>query len=404
MNHRRLAVLLLASALAPPVAARAEDRPAPRPDPFAPAWKGFETAFRAGIDREGIVGGCVALASGGRVAASACHGLRDRDGGVAADLGTIFHWASITKTLTAIAILQLRDRGLLALDDPAVKYLPELRAVHDPFGDIAGVTLRHLLSHGSGFRGGTWPWGGDKDWHPFEPRRYEQIVAMLPYTAVEFAPGSRFSYSNLGYVFLGRILEQLTGDDYEVYVDKNVLRPLGMHESYFDRAPYHLRARRSHSYERADGALHEAPFDFDTGVTVSNGGLMAPIDDMVKYLAFLIGEPARPEHEGVLKRSTLREMWQPQLAVRGEDAGQEALGLGFFLERRLGRALVGHSGGQGGFISHLYLDPAAGAGYVVAFNTDARAGGRPLTRELDAQLRDRLLREVWPALALAAGK
>jgi CubicO group peptidase (beta-lactamase class C family) len=397
MNRRRLTLLTLAS-LATPGLAHGQDRPAPRPDPLALAWAGFEPTFRAGIDREGIVGGCVGLVATGRMMASTCHGLRNQETGLAAGLGTIFHWASITKTLTAIAILQLRDRGRLALDDPAVQYLPELRAVHDPFGDISALTLRHLLSHGSGFRGGTWPWGGDKDWHPFEPRRYEQIVAMLPYTEIEFAPGSRFSYSNLGYVFLGRILEQLTGEDYEVYVDKNVLRPLGMHESYFDRAPYHLLAHRSHSYERADGTLREAPFDFDTGVTVSNGGLMAPIDDMVKYLAFLIGEPARPEHEGVLKRSTLREMWQPQIAVRSEDAGQEALGLGFFLERREGRALIGHSGGQGGFISHLYLDPAAGAGYVVAFNTDVRAGGRQLTRELDAQLRDRLLREVWPAL------
>jgi CubicO group peptidase (beta-lactamase class C family) len=392
------AVLLVASLALPSVVARGQGRPAPRPDPLAPAWRGFESVFRAGIDREGLVGGCIALVSGGRVAASACHGLRDREAGAAADIGTIFHWASITKTVTAIAVLRLRDRSLLSLDDPAVKHLPELRAVHDPFGDISAVTIRHLLSHSSGFRAGTWPWGGDKDWHPFEPRRYEQIVAMLPYTAVEFTPGSRFSYSNLGYVFLGRILEQLTGEDYEVYVDKNVLRPLGMHESYFDRAPDHLRARRSHSYERTDGALREAPFDFDTGVTVSNGGLMAPLTDMAKYLALLLGEPALPEYEGVLRRATLLEMWQPQIAIRGEDTGQEALGLGFFLERHEGRALISHSGGQGGFVSHLYLDPATKAGYVVAFNTDARASGRQLTRELDAELRDRLLREVWPTL------
>jgi CubicO group peptidase (beta-lactamase class C family) len=73
-------------------------------------------------------------------------------------------------------------------------------------------------------------------------------------------------------IFLGRIIELLSGDDYEVYVAKNILMPLGMHETFFDRAPYHLLPRRSHSYFRDDGGLREARFDFDTGITVSNGG------------------------------------------------------------------------------------------------------------------------------------
>ena len=104
------------------------------------------------------------------------------------------------------------------------------------------------MTHSAGFRAPTWPWGGDKPWHPFEPKRYEQLVAMLPYTEILFQPGSRHSYSNPGIVFLGRIIEQLTGDDFEVYVDKNILKPLEMHRSYFDRSPYHLLAHRSHGY------------------------------------------------------------------------------------------------------------------------------------------------------------
>ena len=190
---------------------------------------------------------------------------------------TIFHWASITKTFTGIAILQLRDRGLLSLDDPAVKYLPELRQVHNPFGDMAQVTLRHLLSHSAGFRAPTWPWSEGKDWEPFEPPRYEQLQAMLPYTELLFAPGSRYSYSNPGIVFLGRIIEVLTNEDYEVYVDKNVLKPLGMHRSFFDKTPPHLLRHRSHSYFY-DGRACARPASTSTrGVTVSNGGLNAPL-------------------------------------------------------------------------------------------------------------------------------
>ena len=71
---------------------------------------------------------------------------------------------------------------------------------------------------------------------------------MLPYTELLFAPGSRFSYSNPGIVFLGRTIEVLTNEDYEVYVDKNMLRPLGMYRSFFDKTPPHLLRHRSHSY------------------------------------------------------------------------------------------------------------------------------------------------------------
>ena len=254
------------------------------------------------------------------------------------------------------------------------------------------------MTHSAGFRAATWPWGGDQPWHPFEPTRYEQLVAMLPYTEVQFRPGSRHSYSNPGIVFLGRIVELLTGEDYEVYVEKNILRPLGMRESYFDRAPYHLLDRRSHSYAGAAGALQEQPFDFDTGVTVSNGGLNGPLTDMARYLVFLIGAPGDARYEGVLKRTSVEEMFEAQVPIGGEDPGQEAIGLAFFLERRAGRRLVGHSGSQAGFISHLYFDPETRLGYVVVFNTDVVEGERSRTRELDAAVRDQLLGEVFPLL------
>src|ERR1051325_452389 len=103
---------------------------------------------------------------------------------------------SIAKTLTGVAIMQLRDRGHFSLDDPAVKYVPELRQVHNPYGDISQVTIRHLMTHSAGFRAGTRPWGGDQPWHPFEPTRWEQVVAMMPYTEILFPPGMKYSYSN----------------------------------------------------------------------------------------------------------------------------------------------------------------------------------------------------------------
>ena len=113
---------------------------------------------------------------------------------------------------------------------------------------------------------------------------------MLPYTDVQFAPGSKYSYSNPGVIFLGRIIQLLSGDDYEVYVTKNILMPLGMHSTFFDRAPYYLLPHRSHCYFRDEAGLREARFDFDTGITVSNGGLNSPFDDMAQISGFLLGD------------------------------------------------------------------------------------------------------------------
>src|SRR6266540_4712727 len=107
----------------------------------------------------------------------------------------------------------------------------------------------------------TWPWGGDKDWHPHEPQHWSQLVAMMPYTEILFKPGSKFSYSNPGIIFLGRVIELITKDDYEVYIDKNIFKPLEMYRAYFDTTPRHLLQHLSHSYYLKEGKLTPARFD-----------------------------------------------------------------------------------------------------------------------------------------------
>ena len=237
---RWLLIAIVATASAGANAAAAKE---PR---FDAALRDFRTLHRAETARAGIAGSSFYLIRNGRVVAADHLGDQDADARVPVDERTIYHWASITKTMTGIAIMQLRDRGLLNLDDPITRYVPELAAVHNPFGDTAAITLRQLMSHSAGFRGGTWPWR-EHDWQPFEPKSWAQLEAMLPYTRVEFRPGSRFGYSNPGIVYLGQVIERLSGEDFEVYVDKNILKPLAMHSSYFDRTPPHLLRHRSRS-------------------------------------------------------------------------------------------------------------------------------------------------------------
>ena len=384
--------------------------------------KAFEQRFDGVLAQHGIVGGGIAIVHGQAPAEEFFFGVMHNGTHQRVDAETSYNWASITKTMTAIAILQLRDRGKLSLDDPAVRYVPELRQVHDEFGPIDAITIRDLLTHSAGFRNPTWPWdcddGTNCDWQPFEPTHWAQVAAMLPYTHVAFRPGTRWSYSNLGYVFLGQIIERLSGDDYEVYVDKNILKPLGMTQSYFDRSPYFLESHVSASYLRAGNKLTEQPFNFDTGITTSNSGLKAPIPDMVKYLRFLIGAAANPVYDFVLKRSSLEEAWTGVLPVSEQDESPTAytkdgpqMGLGFFVLKHDGHRYVFHDGDQGGFSSEMLIDPARHAASILMVNTTDTGAPAPAATlhpqsntepgpgdALRLTLRQELMDHVFPSL------
>ena len=362
------------------------------------SWESFRQVYRSSLRKFGVMGSSVEVIAGDRAIFRDVYGEANSEKRQAVDENTTFHWASITKTFTGIAIMQLRDHGKFQLDDPVVKYVPELRMIHDPYGPVEAITIRQLMSHTAGFRSPTWPWGAGKDWEPFEPTKWSQIVAMLPYTELLFAPGTRHSYSNLGVVFLGQIIERLSGDDYEVYVDKNILKPLRMYASYFDRSPYFLLKNRAEGYLRENGSLKAAPFNFDSGITVSNSGLNSPFPDMIRYLDFLIGVGGQGDlYAEVLKRTSLEEMFGKQMAITSTDPSQTAsggqadwVGLSFFLHEADGRLYVGHGGQQGGFISHFYVDPKRKLGYLIVFNTDSSDHDTD-TQTLDRELRDDLL-------------
>ncbi len=371
------ALLLLALAPAPLAAQRGAAAPA--------AWRDFTRTFDALADTAGIVGGSALLVRDGRIVARHDYGLADRARAQRVDERTLFHYGSITKTLTAIAIMQLRDRGRLTLDDRVTRYIPELRRLHDPHGAIDSITIRMLLTHSAGFQNPTWPYTTGKAWEPFEPTTWEQLVAMMPYQELLFRPGTRWSYSNPAYIYLARIIEQLTGDPWETYVQKNILTPLGLTRSYFGVTPYWLAADRADSYAISnDSTGHEEVRDFgrefDPGITIPNGGWNAPLTDLATYAAFLTGAThgdtalAR-RWDLVLPRATLAEMWRPVLPIPagGTPAtGPQSMGLGFFLLDDGGTTLVGHTGSQAGFLAFLWLNPATRSAAIAAFNTNVQ--------------------------------
>jgi CubicO group peptidase (beta-lactamase class C family) len=368
------------------------------PPGFDAAWSRVASSWKTSTTDAGIVGASLALVADGRLVDTETLGFADLATNRPVDERTIYHWASITKTFTAIAIMQLRDRGLLSLDDPIVKYVPELREVHNPYGSMEDITIRELLSHSAGFRDPTWPWGGDQPWQPFEPTKWSQLVAMMPYTQILFPPGSKYSYSNPGLIFLGRTIEKVTGDVYEAYIEKNIFRPLGMTRAYFDVTPWHLLPYRSNHYYLRDGKPQAGGLDFNTGVTVSNGGLNAPIPDMARYLAFLMGSPpVDVDADIVLPRKSLEEMWHTVVPVGDSDIGRESMGLCFFLyDDDAGHHLVGHTGTQAAFLSFFIMDPTAKVAAIAVSNTVSASGQEPDARALLDEVRAHVVHDVFP--------
>lgn len=248
------------------------------------------------------------------------------------------------------------------------------------FARLGGPGARRLLSHSAGFQNPTWPYDAGAAWEPFEPTRWEQLVAMMPYQRTHFAAGSRFGYSNPAFIYLARNIEQLSGDPWAHYVQKNILTPLGLTRSYFGGTPYHLEHFRSNNYVlRSDSAgrlsMRTNGRDFDPGITIPNGGWNAPLGDLASYAAFLtnasLGDSARTRlYDVVLKRSTLEEMWRVVVPCGGSEGKTgDGMGLSFFIYPRGESTIIGHTGSQAGFRAFLYFNPQTRNAVIAAYNT-----------------------------------
>jgi CubicO group peptidase (beta-lactamase class C family) len=364
------------------------------------SWLTLQAAFRHYTAADSVVGASILTMRDGAVVRRENLGMGDRARGEPVTDATIFHWGSITKTLTAIAIMQLRDRGKLTLDDKITRYLPELRALHNPFGSMDDITLRMLMSHSAGLQNGTWPYTKGNEWEPFEPTKWEQLVAMMPYQTLLFAPGSQYGYSNPAFIYLARVIEQITGDPWVHYVQKNIWTPLGLTHSYVNATPYHLEHDRSNNYyvrhDSASGALTITANgrDFDPGITIPNGGWNAPLTDLATYAAFLTnaagGDASRQRlYDTILSRQSFDEMWRsvvPLSATGTAGATEGSMGLSFFLYTRGSERIIGHTGSQAAFRAFIYFNPRTRRAVIAAYNTTGLTelpGARNAQRQLN---------------------
>jgi CubicO group peptidase (beta-lactamase class C family) len=264
--------------------------------------------------------------------------------GAATTTDTQYRIGSITKTLTALLVMQCRDDGLLDLDDPVGRVLPET--------GYADATVRSLLAHVSGMQSEpVGPW-----WERSAGGSVEELLAANDGSGAVFAPGEQWHYSNLGFGLLGAAVARLRKQTWAELIEERILGPLGMtRTSYLPEEPY----ARGLSVHHLANTLTPEPAH-DTGAMAPAGQLWSTVEDLARFAAFLsYGNPM------VLADRSLTEMRQPVPPALD-------YGLGVRLVPYAGGALWGHTGSMPGFQATLFVDPLAHVGVVAL--TDATTG------------------------------
>lgn len=347
----------------------------------------------------GIVYGLVV---DGKLIHTSSTGYADVEKKIMASPQSCFRIASMTKSFTAMAILQLRDQGKLQLDNPAYMYIPELKDQQYPSGDAAPITIRHLLSHAAGFPEDN-PWG-DRQLAVSDEEMIKMIKKGISFSNV---PGIGYEYSNMGFAMLGYIIKKVSGQSYQKYIKDNIWAPLGLTNTYWDYSDVPSN-ELAYGYRWLNGTWVKQPLLKD-GAYGAMGGMITSMGDFSKYVAFHLSvwPPGNEKETGPINRSSVREMQHPwnvpslNAQYKYPDGRACALasaycfGLGWTKDCD-GRVKVGHSGGLPGFGSDWKILPDYGIGIITFANLTYASAGYVNIQALDtlislAKLQPRLL-------------
>jgi CubicO group peptidase (beta-lactamase class C family) len=299
-------------------------------------------------------------------------GDADMEKKIPADADTVYRIGSITKMFTALMLEQLVDAGKVHLSDPVEKYFPEIKTVQGRFPDAPPITLIQLATHTSGLgrepdNTETYVTGAVGDWE-------KTLIAALPHTHYIYEPGTRFSYSNIGYAILGAALGRAAAEPYTEYVPKHIFQPLGMTHSALERNA----AIVPHLAKGYQVMGPKGPVDAETaqreneagrGYKVPNGAIYTTVGDLARFASFLMDQGP----ESVLKTASL-EAYQTQMMVPADVGLTSGYGIGFVVGRREGYTAFEHSGAVAGYTAMLIINRAKGIGVIVLSNGAANPG------------------------------
>jgi CubicO group peptidase (beta-lactamase class C family) len=323
----------------------------------------------------------IAVVRDQQIVFSRAFGAADVENGIPATTRTIYRIASMTKLFSATLLMQLAERGVVHLDDPLVKYVPEYKPDYPP--GAGPTTLRQLASHTAGLHVDA----GKGFWHYFSNFQYvvshgrepvvwgvtrEDLLAGLNGVEIETTPNEFPHYSNFGYQLLGIAMEKAGRGPFERQIQSGILSPLGMADSGFELdAERKTRFAVGYTYLEPDFQRFRAP-EWDLSVLKYSGGLCSTPEDIARFISFQFRdhEKGRP---GILSGDGLRLMRTPQ-TLRSPDSG-DSYGVGWALYEIEGMPVMAHAGGHWGFSAKAEILRDQKLGVVVMTNCNYPQGG-----------------------------
>jgi methyl acetate hydrolase len=356
---------------------------------------GISDTLRASLQQHKIPVAVAMACTSGKTTYSGAYGKRDSASGVDVTTDSLFAIASMTKPVTSVAAMQLVEQGKLKLDEPASTYLPELGKLQVLRGFEAGsgkpilkpatkpVTLRTLLTHTSGFVYDTW-FADMLRWEK-ESGTTIPLGTVAPLTPLMFEPGSRWQYGTSA-DWSGRLVEKVSGLTLEQYFQKNILGPLGMHDTSF-LVPADKFDRLVSEYRRQpDGALKEDPRTLPSPPKAFNGGggLYSTASDYVRFMQMILRRGRGPGNEQILQAKTVDMMASNQVGTlsagklktaRPEVSSdvdfhpglKDGFGFGFLINSKAyeGGRSAGSLAWAGVFNTYFWIDPHKGVAGVI---------------------------------------
>ncbi|HSM96974.1 MAG TPA: serine hydrolase [Rhizomicrobium sp.] len=299
--------------------------------------------------------GTVLVAKDGGVIFEKAYGLANREWGVPDTLDTKYRIGSMTKQFTATAILQLAEQGKLSIDDPVSKYYTNAPA------SWRKITIRNLLTHTSGIPDFT----NLPDYEKFMPDDTTplEIIERIRNKPLDFPPGTKFAYDNTGYVVLGYVIEEVSGESYADYIQQHIFAPLEMKDSGYDKPDPIIRKRAAGYYWRK-GQWHRPPYISMT-VPFAAGGLYSTVGDL------LIWDQALYSGK-LLSAASLKEMFTPY---------KSDYGFGWVIAKFSGHNSIWHNGEVNGFHSMILRFPNEHL-TVIALSNDQLAAVERMSSDL----------------------
>ena len=380
-SARALGTLLSLLLVLPSAAGAQARRP---PSSWDDALARFAGELARQVEEDGVGGIVAGVALDGDLVWARGFGWADRDRKIPMGTSAVSRVGSISKSVTAVVLMRLVDQGVVSLDDAVARHLLEIRELADPKSGAPPITLRQLASHTSGLMreprldgAASGPLG----------RWEEQVLASIPTTAFEHAPGERYQYSNIGFGILGLALSRAAKRPFMELVEEEVFRPLGMTGSTFavdaELAP-RLAAGYQNGRDSDVDSATPAREHAGRGYKVPNGGVYSTVADLGRFAGAVSGTPGL----GILSREARAEM----LRVQTPEDPRHGYGIGFSLEiDDDGRRVASHGGSVSGYTAHLAFDPDARLAVVLLRNyargaTNLGAAATALVRELAGPL------------------